>query len=583
MSMTTNHTELIKDKLSILDVVSSYVTLEKAGKTWKGKSPFTNEKTPSFFVSPEKGFFYCFSSGKGGDIFNFIQEIERVDFKDALKILADKAGVDLGSQESSSINTVLYKILDDATRWYEVNLRKNKKAVDYLLDRGLTKDTIVNFRIGFAKDSWSDVYDYLKKKGYTDHDIELCGLTVKKDKGGYYDRFRSRIMFPIMDSRGRVAGFSGRIFSDNPDEKGAKYVNSPEGPLFDKSKLLYGYHTAKSEISKKQQCILVEGQFDVLMAQQAGSVNTVAVSGTGLTDEHITLIKRFADTIVLSFDSDNAGIKATKRSVLKAYEHGLKVKVITLPLGQDPADTIKSSVAKWEVAVADAQDYIDYRLELFEKQHPQASFEEKYALVTNEIFSFIYLLKSSVLQDRVLQNISLFLGVTVESVRSDFNVFVPTEDVQEVQKQKNVSLAENSKGPLVEGKEEIVNLSLYLAHTYPDQWQKEEQIHTYIEEVYGKPVTEIHRELSEEISSMILFKQEALCEGIDVSKLLANLKIMVADELVRHLHSQSSEILKHIRQVEHQQDHTRLLELQQRNLELRKRIDTINNDNKHIV
>jgi len=583
--MTTNHTEMIKDKLSILDVVSSYVSLEKAGKTWKGKSPFTNERTPSFFVSPDKGFFYCFSSGKGGDIFTFIQEIERVDFRESLKILAEKAGIDLGSQDSHSINTTLYTILDEVTKWYEVNLRKNKDVVEYLLERGLTKETIVKFRVGFAKDSWSDVYDYLKKKGHSDNDIKLCGLIVEKDKGGYYDRFRSRIMFPIMNSRGRVVGFSGRIFNEDPDQKGAKYVNSPEGPLFDKSKLLYGYHTAKSEISKTQQCIMVEGQFDVLMAQQVGSVNTVAVSGTGLTDEQITLIKRFADTIVLCFDSDNAGIKATKRSVLKAYEHGLKVKVVVLPLGQDPADTIKSSSAKWETAIADAQDYIDYRLELFEKQKPEASFEEKHTLVTTELFTFVYLLKSSVLQDKVVQTISLFLGVNSASVQDDFKNFSPDSETQEVHKQKlSVDKNENklTTSPS-EGKEDIINLTIYLASTYAQQWEQEESLHTQFQEIYKKTVAQIHEEMSEELIAMILFKQEALYEKVDFEKLKNNLRLMLGDELVRHLNKESSELLTEIRHAEYEKNHELLLALQQRNLELRKRIDTITNDNKKIV
>ncbi len=273
-----NNTDIIKDKLNILDVVGSYVKLEKAGKTWKGKSPFTHEKTPSFFVSPEKGFFYCFSSGKGGDIFTFIQEIERVEFKDALKILAEKAGVELGkvSLEKNDETIRRYAILDDATKWYEINLRKNPAIVEHLLGRGLSKETIIKFRVGFSKDSWQDCYDYLKSRKYSDADIASVGLITKKDQGGYYDRFRSRIMFPLMDSRGRVVGFSGRIHGD--EDKGAKYVNSPDGPLFDKSKVLYGYHTAKTAISKADACILVEGQFDVLLAQQSGYINTVAIS-----------------------------------------------------------------------------------------------------------------------------------------------------------------------------------------------------------------------------------------------------------------------------------------------------------------
>ena len=427
IGVSMNNTDIIKDKINILDVVTPYVKLEKAGKTWKGKSPFNNEKTPSFFVNPEKGFFYCFSSGKGGDIFTFIQEMEKIEFGEALKLLAERAGVTLHNtqhtHEEHSHEQRLFDILDVATKWYEVNLRKNKDAIDYLLSRGLTKDTIIKFRIGFAQDSWRDVYEYLKHKKYTDSDIEQVGLIIPKQGSGYYDRFRSRIMFPLFDARGRVVGFSGRIWGD--DDNAAKYINSPEGLLFDKSSVLYGYHTAKSAISKANACILVEGQFDVLMSQQAGHINTVAISGTGLTDGHIAMISRFTDTLILSLDSDNAGIKATRRSVIAAYQKGLKVKVAVLDHGYDPADVIKTSPAAWDVAIADAQHYIDYRLLIYNRE--KHSFEEKMDLIQKDIFEFVAYINSAVLQDSFLQKISLFLGVSVESVRKDFAGYTPQE------------------------------------------------------------------------------------------------------------------------------------------------------------
>lgn len=424
------NTDIIKDKLNILDVVGSYVKLQKAGKTYKGKSPFTNEKTPSFFVSPEKGFFYCFSSGKGGDMFTFIQEIERIEFQDALKLLAEKAGVTLESNaislEKHNETTTRFKILDDVTKWYEVHLRKDTKVVDHLLKRGLTKETMIKFRLGFAIEAWRDVYDYLQSRKYSDQDVESVGLIIKKEGSGYYDRFRSRIMFPLMDGRGRVVGFSGRIFTDDPEAKGAKYINSPEGPLFDKSKVLYGYHTAKTAMSKEDACILVEGQFDVLMAQQAGYIHTVAISGTGLTDEHIGMIQRFTNNIFLALDSDKAGIKATRRSVLAAYRHGMQVKIITMPEGMDPADTIAHSKEKWDLCVHDAKDYIDYRLELFNLQ--EHTFQEKKKLVDTDLFTFVYLMQSAMVQDRILQKLALFLGVSIEAVRDDFASFTPDQD-----------------------------------------------------------------------------------------------------------------------------------------------------------
>jgi DNA primase len=423
------NTDIIKDKLNIVDVVGSYVKLEKSGKTYKGKSPFTHEKTPSFFVSPEKGFFYCFSSGKGGDIFTFIQEIERVDFKDALKILAEKAGIVLEkTQENVEEITrthIQYKILDDTTKWYEVHLRKNPLVVNHLLQRGLSKETMIKYRLGFALDSWHDIYDYLKSRKYRDEDIAAVGLVIQKDTGGYYDRFRSRIMFPLFDTRGRVVGFSGRIFGQETESTCAKYINSPEGPLFNKSKVLYGYHLAKSMMSKEDACILVEGQFDVLMAQQSGYIHTVAISGTGLTDDHVMMIKRFTDNIVLALDSDKAGIKATRRSVLSAYTHGMNVQVIIMPEGMDPADTIVKSKSQWDVCVRDAKDYLDYRLELAHRE--EKTFEEKKSLIDNDLFTFVALTKSAMVQDKMLQKLSLFLGVSIEAVRNDFAIFKPEE------------------------------------------------------------------------------------------------------------------------------------------------------------
>jgi DNA primase len=422
------NTDIIKDKLNILDVVGSYVVLEKAGSTYKGTSPFTNEKTPSFFVSPEKGFFYCFSSGKGGDMFTFIQEIERVEFRDALKILAEKAGVSLSKDmlKNHDQNTLRYKILDDITKWYEIHLRKTSDVVDYLLGRGLTKETLINFRIGFALDDWSDAHAYLKGRKYTDADIESVGLIINKEgTTRYYDRFRSRVMFPLFDGRGRAVGFSGRIFTDDPEVKGAKYINSPEGPLFDKSKVLYGYHTAKSAMSKANACILVEGQFDVLMAQQAGYTHTVAVSGTGLTDPHIAMIKRFTDTVILAFDSDNAGLKATRRSALAAYRHGMNVRIVTMPENMDPADVIAHSKEQWDVCISDARDYIDYRLD---RVPAETSFVDKKKLVYDDLFTFVSLMKSAITQDKVLQKLSGFLGVSVDSVRSDFAQFTPDKN-----------------------------------------------------------------------------------------------------------------------------------------------------------
>ncbi len=568
--MTTNHTDLIKEKLSILDVVGSYVSLEKAGKTWKGKSPFTNEKTPSFFVSPDKGFFYCFSSGKGGDMFTFIQEIERVDFRSALSLLAEKAGVSLEQQGDTDKTKRLFSLIDDAAKYYEVHLRKDTKVVEYLLNRGLTKQTIIDFRIGFALDSWSDMYDFLKRKKYSDEEIEDAGLTIKKEKGGYYDRFRSRIMFPLFDAQSRIVGFSGRIFTENPDEKGAKYVNSPQTVLYDKSKILYGYHRAKGDISKEDFCIITEGQFDVIMAQQIGSVNTVAVSGTGLTDDHISLVKRFTNNLYLAFDSDSAGIKATKRSVLKAYEHGMKVKVIALPEGKDPADIIKATPPLWHVLIKDAKDYIDFRLDVYVTSNPNSDFDHKYAFVTTEIFEFVFLLESQVVQDMILQKLALFVGVQAEAMRKDFSSFTPQETLvfQEIKTPETFEKKDNLDI------EDMIGSYQLLLNSYATEFVEDKSnIDEMILLGYERNINDIINEFDTTKLEMLSFKMETQYAHEKYDRVYDHLYQTLKKQCIKILNKESEEISRHIRSKEQEKDQEALFMLIKKSQEIRRKID----------
>lgn len=556
------NTDIIKDKLNILDVVGSYVKLEKAGKTYKGKSPFTNEKTPSFFVSPEKGFFYCFSSNKGGDIFDFIQEIERITFKEALTLLAEKAGVDISQNVSApSVIDIYYKILDDATKWYEIQLRKQKSIVQHLMERGLSKETLVSFRIGYAPEEWSQCYRYLQGRKYSDKDIEAVGLIKKNESGTYYDRFRNRIMFPLFDARGRVVGFSGRIVDkENKETKEAKYINSPEGPLFDKSKVLYGYHTAKTDIAKQGYCVLVEGQFDVLLSQQSGYVNTVAISGTGLSPEHIVQIKRFTDTLYIALDADVAGIKATRRSVLVAYQHGMHVRVVVLPEGMDPADTIVHSKEQWDICVRDAQDYIDYRLDI--SHRAEDSFEERKALIDNDIFAFVLRIPSAIVQDTVLQKISLFLGVSVDAVRSDFDSFA--DNTQHVPSE----LIDSTKGNKIETKilptqQEVLYLYAFLQDEQI-QWDSEieQQQNELYKELYNASLQDDIQTLDETKKNIHLFIYKERYKDTPTSLLGRKILISLREEKIKNLEEQSQKILKNIRQAELEKNTIKIHELQ---------------------
>jgi len=362
----------IKERLSIEEIVSSYIKLTRAGANLKAKCPFHNEKTPSFFVSPDRASYYCFGCGAKGDIFTFIEEFEGLDFKGALKILAERAGVPLVqySKEKEGEKEKLYRAMEEATRFFEKNLAEDKKVLEYLKTRGLEDKTIKDFRIGFVKNDWRLLYSHLRNNGFTDVEIEKAGLAKKTDKD-FYDRFRGRIMFPISDSSGRIIAFSGRIFED--DGKSAKYLNSPDTPIFSKSAVLYGLDKAKDSIRKNNFSILVEGQMDLVLSHQAGFKNTVATSGTALSDATVSkenvvsnlgLLRRLSGNIVLAFDADKAGFNASSRAGKIALSFGMDVKVISMPEGVDPADLIsKSGADAWRTAIRNSKHIIEFLLD----------------------------------------------------------------------------------------------------------------------------------------------------------------------------------------------------------------------------
>lgn len=361
----------IKERLSIEEVVSSYIKLDHVGTNLKARCPFHNEKTPSFFISPERGTYYCFGCGAKGDIFSFVEEFEGLDFRGALKLLASRAGIVLESYnpKEESEKEKLYRIMDEASVFFEKNLKENTEVLSYLKNRGLNEESINNFRVGFIKNDWRELYSHFTQKGFKEGELEKVGLVKKTDKG-FYDRFRGRIMFPISDSSGRIIAFSGRIFVD--DEKSAKYLNSPETPIFNKSSVLFGIDKAKDTIRKNNFSILVEGQMDLILSHQAGFKNTVASSGTAMTDSvlskeniinNLGLITRLSKNIVLAYDADKAGINASNRFAKIALSLGMDVKVADIPEGMDPADLIsKVGVDAWREAIRNSKHFIEFML-----------------------------------------------------------------------------------------------------------------------------------------------------------------------------------------------------------------------------
>jgi len=338
--MADSPVELIKEKIDIVDFVSGYINLSRAGKNWKGLCPFHKEKTPSFMVSPERQTWHCFGCNLGGDIFTFLMKYENLEFGEALRVLAEKAGVELrkvSPQEYKYIG-LLYELNELAKKFFISELENNKKAFEYILSRGLKPETISEFEIGFAPDLNDGLSIHLINSGYSPDDIIRAGLAIKNEKGRVFDRFRGRIMFPIHNHLGKVVGFTGRILPEFEKEDVGKYINSPETPIFKKSKILYGFWKSKNFIREKNSAFLVEGQMDFLASWQAGIKNTVASSGTALTEDHLSALRKLTDKLIITFDNDKAGQEAGEKAIDMALKFDFDVKIVMFQDFKDPAE-----------------------------------------------------------------------------------------------------------------------------------------------------------------------------------------------------------------------------------------------------
>lgn len=358
----------IKSKIDLVDLISEYIQLKPAGANFKAVCPFHHEKTPSFMVSRPKQIWHCFGCNQGGDLFGFIMKMEGLEFPEALRLLAEKAGVKLpaySSELSSSVRNRLLDVVKLAAKFYHKILLDSPKAQtarDYLVKRGVAPEMIEEFQIGFIPDEWDLLTKFLLKKGFGINDLLAAGLTIKKEGGGNYDRFRGRIMFPLSDVHGNIVGFTGRLLDESKPEAGGKYVNTPQTPIYDKSKIIFALDKAKQEIKRQDKVIVVEGQMDVIACHQAGQTNTVASSGTALTIEQAKLLKRFTNNLYIAFDADSAGQMAAERGLGVALEEGMQVKIIRLPAeaGKDPDECLKKNPELWFKAVEQAESIMDY-------------------------------------------------------------------------------------------------------------------------------------------------------------------------------------------------------------------------------
>ena len=434
--MPSSDVEQIKERLDIVDVISSYLKVEKAGINFKAKCPFHNEKTPSFFISPTRQSFYCFGCGAKGDIFSFVEKFENLDFKGALETLAKRAGVELKNlkkEERSEEKDELFKIMEEATKIYEKQLTENKAILKYLQKRGLSSLSISKWRLGLAKDEWRSLHDYLIEKGFSKENLLSAGLIKKAPEENkpasqasrYYDTFRNRVVFPISDSAGRIIAFSGRTMKDPSTSSGQetpKYLNSPETKLFYKSEVLYGFNIAKNYIRKLDYAVLVEGQMDLVMSHQAGVFNTVASSGTALTQLHLKKIQKLSNRVIIAYDSDSSGEKAARRASEMAMSLGMEAKIAMLPKGEDPASVIQNEPEKWKEALRESQHFIDFALDKAVKENEGRKLTKE---IIKSVLPLVSLIKSEMEKSQFVKKIALKIKVKEDDVWNDLKKIEP--------------------------------------------------------------------------------------------------------------------------------------------------------------
>lgn len=467
--------EDIKSRLNIVDIIGEYIRLDKAGANYKARCPFHNEKTPSFMASEEKQIWHCFGCQKGGDVFSFVMEMEGLEFKETIKLLADKAGINLSrfdSKTEGKKNRTL-EILELATKFYETQLWKGAgkdRIINYLKERGLKEEIIREFRLGYAPAGWRNLLTFLTGRGYAIEEIAKTGLLVEKIKDSeikkpdYYDRFRDRIIFPVADTMSKVVGMSARV-APGGDESQAKYVNTPESEVYHKSKVLYGIDKAKSEIKRKDYVLLVEGNMDVIAASQAGIKNAVAVSGTALTGDQLSIIKRYTPNIKMFFDMDKAGEEATKKSIKLCFERDMNVKVVELPEGKDAADLARSNPELLKKAVRESPDAMEYFFQkVFSKYGKEKPNDQK--KIASEILDMVSGMYSEIVKSHWIKKLANELNVK-EIILTDLlkKIIIKGRSTEEKKEEVPDNLPKSKLDMLIQN---LIGMMLI----YGEVWQK---------------------------------------------------------------------------------------------------------------
>jgi len=416
--------EEIKDRVSIVEVISDYVSLKKAGKNYKGLCPFHSEKTPSFMVNEEKQIFHCFGCNTGGNVFNFLMKMDRLSFPEAARGLARRYGIDLpkikiseADKEENLKREWLFELNELAASYYHnllINEKEGKEAREYLRQRGIGNDVIIDHRVGYAQNSWDGLLKFLLKKGVPLSRVSEVGLIIPKKAQGFYDRFRRRMIFPIINIHGKVIGFGGRVL----DNTLPKYLNSPESSIYNKSNSLYGLKVAKDFIRSEDKVIVVEGYFDLLSLNQYGIKNVAATLGTSLTTGHIRILRRYTNNIITVFDADEAGEKAAARSLDILLKHGASPKIAVLPSGFDPDSFVKKVGEEgFKEIIAGSMPLIEFAINEVIKRHDASSVEGKVKII-EDVTPILAKIENKIERDIYIQRVSNRLGIKEDTIVS---------------------------------------------------------------------------------------------------------------------------------------------------------------------
>lgn len=565
--------EEVRARLNIEDVVGEYVQLKRAGRNFKGLSPFSGERTPSFFVSPDKHIWHDFSSNKGGDVFSFVMEMEGMDFRGALEHLARKAGVDLsmydtkGSREIARRKKRLLEAHDLATNYYQHSLLKNQHALDYVIKkRGLNKQIVQDFRIGYAPDSGDALVRFLVSKGFTKHELADAGLTNRF--GG--DMFRGRMTVPLMDGSGQVIGFTARIIKDDPNAP--KYLNTPQTLLYDKGRHVFGLSQAKESIRTSDYAVVVEGNLDVVSSHQAGVRMVVATAGTAMTEHHLKALSRLSHNVRLAFDGDKAGIQATERAIGIAQAVGVELTIISLPGdAKDPDELIQQDPALWQQAVDRSEPVLDWILKQYSSRYDMTSASGKRAFSTAAL-TVVRTLKDAVEREHYLKEIARYIDTTYDTLITKLKSAQEVGD--KALKRPSATLDTHQKPDVYSYQDNLIAVLLIdpnthdlLAHVDPASFEGEDRqvVMGYLAAHPGKAVFKVPKELQsvETYVKILLLKAEArYADWNDQDRYFETARLL-RQVTTEHKKQQKNRLLEELRDAETAGDDARSLKIRE--------------------